>query len=249
MFSPEVGNLASSSLLTAVEFFDGSAVDPVVVSNAFWDGITRQFVSLIIGQFLAVTVFGFFTTFAGSQISKMGTFVSENIFKQPSNVGLKQPPPGYTGDLRVEPNFSRLLICIVIDVIGTSSELIPFVGELTDIVWAPTAALLLRNIYGSNVVFALEFAEEFFPYTDALPLACICWVVDTYFAESEAAKVLQLGIYSSKEREYDASTPDQNYDRRRRDDARRGEGGVIDVEVQNNDPGSERQLPPDRRNG
>lgn len=75
---------------------------------------------------------------------------------------------------RVEPDIGKLLICIIIDIIGTSSELIPLVGELTDLAWAPIAALFLRNLfYGSNVVFALEFAEEFFPYTDILPLASI----------------------------------------------------------------------------
>ena len=103
MLSPnEVGEVlssTSSSLLASVPVFDGnSVVDPVVVSNAFWDGLTRQFVSLIIGQFLAVTVFGFFTTFAGSQITKLGSFVSESVFRQPTK-GLKKPPPGYTGGL------------------------------------------------------------------------------------------------------------------------------------------------------
>ena len=74
----------------------------------------------------------------------------------------------------MEPDLPKLALCILIDIIGTSSELIPFVGELTDVAWAPIAALLLRNLfYGSNVVFALEFSEEFFPYTDILPLASI----------------------------------------------------------------------------
>lgn len=99
----EIGDLLSSSsstILSTVPVFDGSSiVDPVVVSNAFWGGIQRQMVSLVIGQFLAVTVFGVFTTVASTQISKLGTYVAENVFKQqPSNTkGLKQPPPGYTG--------------------------------------------------------------------------------------------------------------------------------------------------------
>ena len=67
----------------------------------------------------------------------------------------------------------KLFLCIIIDIIGTSSELIPFVGEVTDLAWAPIAALVLRSLYGSNVVFALEFVEEVLPYTDALPLATI----------------------------------------------------------------------------
>lgn len=83
------------------------------------------------------------------------------------------------------------------DIIGTSSELLPILGELTDVVWAPIAALTLRSLFqGSNVVFALEFAEEFLPLTDVLPLATICWIVETFYGDSEFAKTLQIGIYS-----------------------------------------------------
>jgi hypothetical protein len=40
-------------------------------------------------------------------------------------------------------------------------------------------------------------AEEILPFTDVLPLATICWVVDTFLVDSELAKLLQLGIYRS----------------------------------------------------
>jgi hypothetical protein len=73
----------------------------------------------------------------------------------------------------VEPDLGKLFLCITIDVIGTSSELIPIVGELSDVVWAPIAALALRSIYGSNILFILEFAEEILPLTDILPLATL----------------------------------------------------------------------------
>jgi hypothetical protein len=73
----------------------------------------------------------------------------------------------------VQPDFGKLLLCIAIDVIGSSSELVPFVGEVTDLVWAPIAGLALRSLYGSNILFALEFAEEILPFTDILPLATL----------------------------------------------------------------------------
>ena len=97
----------------------------------------------------------------------------------------------------VEPDFRKLLICLLVDIIGTSSELLPILGELTDVVWAPIAALTLRSLFqGSNVVFALEFAEEFLPFTDVLPLATICWIVETFYGDSDFAKTLQIGRYS-----------------------------------------------------
>lgn len=70
-------------------------------------------------------------------------------------------------------DLSKLLLCIAIDVIGSASELVPVLGELTDVVWAPIAGLALRSLYGSNVLFALEFAEEILPFTDILPLATL----------------------------------------------------------------------------
>lgn len=98
---------------------------------------------------------------------------------------------------KVSMDLGKLGLCILLDLIGSSSELLPIVGEATDIVWAPIAALLLRNLfYGSNIVLALEFAEEILPFTDILPLATLCWVVDTFYGDTEAARALGLGSYS-----------------------------------------------------
>ena len=95
----------------------------------------------------------------------------------------------------VTPDFGKLLVCLAIDTIGSSSELLPILGEVTDIAWAPLAALALRSLYGSNVVFALEFTEEILPFTDIIPLATLCWVVETFFGDSDVAKALQVGRY------------------------------------------------------
>jgi hypothetical protein len=75
--------------------------------------------------------------------------------------------PGVTIDL------GKLFLCVAIDMIGSASELVPVLGEVTDVVWAPIAGLALRSIFGSNIVFALEFAEEILPFTDIFPLATL----------------------------------------------------------------------------
>ena len=49
---------------------------------------------------------------------------------------------------------------------------------------------------GSNVIFALEFLEEILPITDILPLATICWIVETFYGESNIARTLQIGMYN-----------------------------------------------------
>lgn len=120
---------------------------------------------------------------------------------------------------------------------GTSSELIPFVGELTDIAYAPAAALALRSLFqGSNVVFALEFLEEFLPFTDILPLATICWVVETYFGDSDIARTLQIGVYNNNNRiEFEekgfVEQDETRYDFGRDNMSNNKRQSVIDVDV------------------
>ena len=165
------------SMLTAVTVFSGSSVgDAVVVSNAFWDGLGQQLVTLLIANVVAAIVFGLVATLAKDNITKLGDFAAEKVFGDDKVSGLRQPPPGYDGSSRVTPDFNKLAGCLVIDMIGTSSGLVPIIGGLTDVIWAPIAALLVRSLYGSNVVFALEFAEEVLPFTDILPLATLWYV-------------------------------------------------------------------------
>uniref|UniRef100_A0A7S4JJ10 H(+)-exporting diphosphatase n=1 Tax=Odontella aurita TaxID=265563 RepID=A0A7S4JJ10_9STRA len=70
------------SILSSVETFDGSTVDPVVVSNVFWGALQGKIISVIIGQFLAAAVFAVLSSMAASQLAKIGEYVKDNIFKQ-----------------------------------------------------------------------------------------------------------------------------------------------------------------------
>lgn len=192
------------SFLASVETFDGSTVDPIVVSNVFWGALQGKIISVIIGQFLAAAVFAVLSSMAASQLAKVGDYVKENIFKQETRDAAGASVAQFATAVAekgksptIEPDFGKLLICIIIDTIGTSSELLPVVGELTDVVWAPIAGLGVRSLFGSNILFALEFAEEILPFTDILPLATLCWVVETYYGDSDVAKALGIGAYGT----------------------------------------------------
>jgi hypothetical protein len=190
-----------------VEYFDGSTIiDPVVVSNVFWSRLQANLLSVLLGQFLAAIVFSFLLSTAASQITKFLTFVSDQIFTTTTTQRDNQSPLRIPRNLRddssssalVQPDFGKLLICILIDSIGSSSMLLPLIGDASDLLWAPTAGLLLRYLfYNSNVILVFEFAEEILPFTDILPLATLCWIIDTYFRETDIAKLLQLGAYAS----------------------------------------------------
>lgn len=169
----------TSSIIAAIEVFDGSTiVDPVVVSDVFWVSLKGKIIAVVIGQALATLAFGVLSWFLSSQISQLGDVVSKNLFKDSidkDNSSSKFIKANEMTSLnRPSPNFGKLLICLVIDVLGSSSELIPILGEVTDIIYAPIAATVLRNLFGSNnILFGLEFAEEILPFTDILPLATI----------------------------------------------------------------------------
>lgn len=66
----------------AIEVFDGTTVDPTVVSSAFWTGLQAKIISVIIGQILATFVFGLISSLAASQFSKVSEFVSKKVFNE-----------------------------------------------------------------------------------------------------------------------------------------------------------------------
>ena len=210
-------SIASSSLhLSDVAVFDGSSiVDPVVVSNSFWSGLQRQFLSVILGQFIATVVFGIAASFFSSQLSALRDAVLSKFDDGASQTPVKKPFIKADSIARPAPDFGKLVICLLIDIVGTSSEALPILGEFTDILTAPAAALLLQNLYpgSSKFVFAFEFAEEILPLTDFIPFATICWVVDTYFPESSVADVFQLGNFSAVTPEDKADSIDTSGER------------------------------------
>mmetsp|Transcript_5697 Transcript_5697/g.14224 ORF Transcript_5697/g.14224 Transcript_5697/m.14224 type:complete len:304 (+) Transcript_5697:71-982(+) len=190
-------SMATSSFhLCAVEVFDGSSiVDPVVVSGNFWSSLQRQIVSALLGQFIASVAFAILASLLAPQLSALrdvvvSKFTNENNNEAPAKKFIKAD-----SIVRPEPDFGKLFICLLIDIVGTSSEALPIVGEFTDVLTAPAAALALQNLFpgSSKFVFLFEFAEEILPLTDFIPFATICWVIDTYYPESSIADVFQLG--------------------------------------------------------
>jgi len=214
---------SSSFHLSDVSVFDGSSiVDPVVVSGSFWSTLQRQFLSVILGQFIATVVFAVVASFLAPQLSALRDTVLSKLTNNDAvnNTSEARKRPFIKADtVARQPDFGKLLICLLIDIVGTSSEALPILGELTDVITAPAAALILQNLYpgSSKFVFAFEFAEEILPLTDFIPFATICWVVDTYFPESSVADVFQLGSYSAVTAEEKAEAFDTTAERIKKD--------------------------------
>jgi len=187
---PQDSNL--NSFLTSVTVFDGSDLtDTVVRSNTFWSTLSSKLPYFIAAELLATVTFLAIASVVASQGQFLIDKVSSDAQKSKQFKRLDDVSPP------VQLDFTKLLLCIVIDILGSANEAIPLVGELVDVVYAPIAALLLRQLFnGSNVVFLLEFGEEILPFTDILPLATICWVVEAFFGNGNLAKALRIGTYA-----------------------------------------------------
>jgi len=85
-----------------------------------------------------------------------------------------------------------LAFCVLMDVIGCSSYLLPGWGEIIDAAWAPVSAIIFFIVFGKKAAFGavFNFAEELLPGTDLIPTFTIAWFV-RYFA-SKKQKVVAL---------------------------------------------------------
>lgn len=87
----------------------------------------------------------------------------------------------------VEDNrISKLLIGLLLDGIGMMSFSIPLLGEFSDVVWAPIAALIMSRMYKGRVgrvAAILTFVEEALPVTDLIPSFTITWIYTYYFQD------------------------------------------------------------------
>ena len=77
----------------------------------------------------------------------------------------------------------NLILGIVFDLIGMLSFTVPFVGEFSDVVWAPIAAIALFKMYKGNIgkiagIFGT--LEEIIPFTDIIPTFTITWIYVYY---------------------------------------------------------------------
>ena len=90
--------------------------------------------------------------------------------------------------------FLKLVSCLAVDVIGFSSFLLPGLGELGDIGWAPLQACFIWFMFGSLRAGALGFFEEILPGTDFVPSATLAWASENVDAEVMQALRVLTGV-------------------------------------------------------
>jgi hypothetical protein len=83
--------------------------------------------------------------------------------------------------------FVQLVLCVVIDGVGMWTYLVPGLGELGDVIWAPVQSLIIltmisRERYMTAFV-VLSFVEEILPFTDFIPSATFSWLWKHWFSK------------------------------------------------------------------
>lgn len=74
----------------------------------------------------------------------------------------------------------NIYTCIVLDVIGMASYVLPALGEFIDVGWAFISAIIFRTLFGGRVGkigSVLNFLEEALPFTDLIPSFTIAWFI------------------------------------------------------------------------
>lgn len=75
----------------------------------------------------------------------------------------------------------NLYLCILLDLIGLISYLLPVIGETIDIVWAPISGIIFYFLFGMKKFGLLggvfSFLEELAPGLDFIPTFTIAWFI------------------------------------------------------------------------
>lgn len=81
-----------------------------------------------------------------------------------------------------------LFLSLLFDAIGMLSFVIPFIGEFSDVIWAPFAGFLMTWLYKGRIgkiAGVIEFLDQILPFTDIIPTFTLTWIY-TYVIRKKA---------------------------------------------------------------
>ena len=88
-------------------------------------------------------------------------------------------------------NKSRnLFLGILFDMIGMLSFTVPFLGEFSDVIWAPLAGYLMTWMYKGTVGRVggvVTFLEEILPFSDFIPTFTLTWIYNYLIRNKNAS--------------------------------------------------------------
>lgn len=94
-----------------------------------------------------------------------------------------------------ESKYKNLFLGLLFDAIGMLSFAIPFIGDFTDVIWAPIAAWLMTRMYKGRAGQAagfITFIEEIIPGLDIIPTFTIMWLYTHVFKGSKTKQIIDV---------------------------------------------------------
>jgi len=85
-----------------------------------------------------------------------------------------------------------LALCIILDVIGSAGVIVPGIGAIFDVFWAPVSSIIFLFLFGRKATFGaiFSFVEELIPGVDVIPTFTIAWVIR--YLENKTKKPVEL---------------------------------------------------------
>ncbi|RLN52350.1 hypothetical protein BBJ28_00005655 [Nothophytophthora sp. Chile5] len=79
----------------------------------------------------------------------------------------------------------KLVASLAIDFLGNATFVVPGLGEMADVLWAPVSAKMVDTLYSESSPHAkyVAFVEELLPFTDFIPTATLAWLKENMSSE------------------------------------------------------------------
>lgn len=94
-----------------------------------------------------------------------------------------------------DKKYKNLFLGLLFDAIGMLSFAVPFLGDFSDIFWAPLSGWLMTRMYKGKIGQAagvVTFIEEIIPGLDVIPTFTIMWFYTYVFKGSKKGKTIEV---------------------------------------------------------
>lgn len=94
-----------------------------------------------------------------------------------------------------DKKYQDLVLGLLFDGIGMLSFAVPFIGDFSDVIWAPLAGWLMTRLYKGKVGQAagvFTFIEEIIPGLDVIPTFTIMWIYTYVLKGFKKGKVIEV---------------------------------------------------------
>jgi hypothetical protein len=94
-----------------------------------------------------------------------------------------------------DKKYKHLFLGLLFDAIGMFSFAVPFLGDFSDVLWAPLAGWLMTRMYKGRIGQAagmVAFVEEIIPGLDIIPTFTIMWLYSYIFKKNKGEKTMEV---------------------------------------------------------